>query len=462
MSRWDGLSEGDAVGEHADALVSGDHARLIPVAADTSKEVRTVSVLLAALAHVPPFARTMLGPLGQRLGKRTRIECFTEVVLSKNGPQAQLRPDGLLVVDGGRGRTWRCLIEAKVGRSEIDPEQITKYLALAKSTGIDAVLTVSNQFVATPTHSPARLPRNATKGVELYHWSWMSVLTHASLLINEHEFERPEQKVILGEVVRYLSHQSTGVNAFDRMNPEWKELNTKIQAGARLSKSAPEVENSVAAWHQEARDICLLMSRKLNRTVRLKLSRSHTDDQAQRLKDDSADLVANHQLSCVLDVPDAAAPINVTADLQRRCVAVSMSLAAPRDKKRASSRINWLVRQLSKSEPDGLHIRATWPGRAPDTQASLEEVRSDPALLEAENKSLSPTQFEIVLIRDLAGKFSGSRTFVELLEQAVPYFYEQVGEHVRAYVAPPPKLHRSAAPADVDDAASQTTADAVD
>lgn len=48
----------------------------------------------------------------------------------------------------------------------------------------------------------------------------------------------------------------------------------------------------------------------------------------------------------------------------------------------------------------------------------------------------------MLLIRDLAGKFSGSRTFIELLEQAVPYFYEQVGEKLRAYVAPPPKLQR--------------------
>jgi hypothetical protein len=51
-----------------DYLISGEQARLIPVAADTSKEVRAASILLATLMSVPPFARTMLASLGQRVG----------------------------------------------------------------------------------------------------------------------------------------------------------------------------------------------------------------------------------------------------------------------------------------------------------------------------------------------------------------------------------------------------------
>jgi hypothetical protein len=43
-------------------------------------------------------------------------------------------------------------------------------------------------------------------------------------------------------------------------------------------------------------------------------------------------------------------------------------------------------------------------------------------------------------VRDLAAKFSGAKTFIEALEEAVPYFYEQVGQHLRPYVATPPKI----------------------
>jgi hypothetical protein len=160
------------------------------------------------------------------------------------------------------------------------------------------------------------------------------------------------------------------------------------------------------------------------------------------LRDDSTQLAEKHELSCLLDVPDAAAPISIAADLQRRSLSVSMGLIAPPDKTRAASRINWIIRQLAKANPDGLHVRATWPGRAPATQTTLAALRENPSLLEAENRTLVPTQFEVLLIRDIAGKFGGSRTFIENLEEAVPYFYEQVGQHLRAYVAPPPRMRK--------------------
>lgn len=429
--------------ERPDFLEGGEPARLIPVAADGSREARAASILLATLLGVPPFAKLMLGLLGQRLGSRAGLSCFTEVVFCRNGSaEDRCRPDGLILLDGGRGRQWACLVEAKIGRAEIDAEQLTKYLALARANGVAAVLTVSNQFVALPTHSPVKLPKAATKGVETFHWSWMSVLTNAMLLLNEHDFERPEQRFILAEMVRHFSHASAQISSFDRMNGEWKDLNAKVQAGARLAKSAPEVEKSVAAWHQESRDLALLLSRKLQRTVRQRLSRAHAADPVQRVKDEAGDLVSDHRLHCTLEVPDAAAPLQVTADLQRRCLAVSMALAAPRDKQRASSRINWLLRQLAKADPADIHLRALWPGRAPATQAPLEKLRDNPALLEAENRSLAPTQFEVLLVRDLGAKFTGSRTFIEQLEQAVPHFYEQVGQHLRAYVVAPPRLKR--------------------
>jgi hypothetical protein len=207
-------------------------------------------------------------------------------------------------------------------------------------------------------------------------------------------------------------------------------------------------ENSVASWHQEARDLCLLMTRKIGRPVRMRLSRAHSDDCAQRMKDDVEQLARQHELRCVLEIPDAAAPVTVVADLKRRSVRVSMTLAAPRDRKRASSRINWILRQLARTSPDGIEVRALWPGRAPATQVSLGPARENPALLEVENKALAPTQFEVILVRDLAGKFAGTRTFIEQLEDAVPHFYEQVGQYLRAYVAPPPRLRREQGEAD--------------
>jgi hypothetical protein len=411
------VRRGVGVMDRPQYLESGDKARLIPVAAESSREVRAASILMAALSAVPPFAQAMLGPLGQRLGKRARLDCYTEVVLSDGRDDSvRVRPDGLMVLDGGRGREWRCLVEAKIGRAQVDLEQLTTYLTLARRHGIDGVLTVSNQFVALPTHSPVKIPKSARRSVQTFHWSWVSVLTNAQLLLGEDSFDHPEQRYILSEVVRYFAHPSVSVATFERMNSEWKELNSKVQSGVRLTKSAPEVEASVAAWHQECRDLSLLMSRTLNRRVRQRLSRTHADDPVVRVRDDSEHLVSNHELRCVLEVPDAAAPLVITADLQRRCLSVSASLAAPRDKQRASSRISWVLRQVAKADPTDIHVRARWPGRAPDTQAPLAALRERPNLLDVENRSMVPTQFDVLLISDIAGRFAGSKTFIELLE----------------------------------------------
>ena len=67
-----------------EVLMSGEKARLIPVVADTSKENRAASVLLATISCVDDFAKALLSGIGQRVGTRAEIECFTEAVLEKS------------------------------------------------------------------------------------------------------------------------------------------------------------------------------------------------------------------------------------------------------------------------------------------------------------------------------------------------------------------------------------------
>lgn len=424
--------------ELPDFLSSGEEARLIPVVAETSKEGRAASILLATLMSVDNFSKALLGTIGQRVGSRAKLECFTEVVFKTCPADIKSRPDGLLRLKVGK-RTWSALIEAKIGRAELDQKQLKDYVQLAKMNGVDAVITLSNQFAALPSHHPVGLPKSILRSVDFYHWSWMYVLTQATLLLADDEFATPEQHYILREMVRYFEHDSAGVSSFDRMNPEWKDLVVKVQSGGSLSKASQEVENTVASWHQEQRDLCLIISRELERPVKLKLRKAHIDDQAVRLKEDCEELAKTAQLKCELDVPNAAAVIIVTADLKTRNVSCSMRLAAPEDRKKTSARVNWLLRQLNKTDANNVFVKAIWPTKARDTMASLTEVRKDPNILQAENKSLTPKHFEVVMVNDLASKFSGTKTFIEHVEEVVPRFYEQVGQYLRAWMAPPPK-----------------------
>jgi len=419
-------------------LKSGERARLIPIVADTNRESRITSVLLASLTAIPDFAHALFSSVGQSIGKRAGISAFTEVVPNSLVAQSKDRPDGLVVIETGR-RSWSAFLEVKIGNGQLGADQIERYVELAKNCGIDAVITISNQFTARPDHHPIQLPRTSTRKVKLYHWPWMWILTQASLLQMDETIEDSDQAFLLNEIVRFLSHDSTGIDGFDRMNKEWKEIVLAVQSGAVLRRTNHEVENTVASWHEEERDLCLILSRHLGRPVRLKLDRKHRDAPLHRLKDDGAILAEKKLLSCAFQIPDAASDLSVVVDLRTRSIACGMRVEAPRDKKSTKARINWLLRQISKANDPDIYVKASWPSRAPDTKDSLARVRENPEILQTGNQKQSPHSFEVQLIRDLAGKFSGSRTFIEQLEAAVPRFYDQVGQHLRPWQAPPPK-----------------------
>ncbi len=216
-------------------VASGEEARLIPVLADKSKERRAASVFLATLSAVDDFAGAMLGGLGVRLGTRAKVRCFTEVVFRDVPSEVKHRPDGLIVVNTGK-KTWRAIVEAKIGKAEIERDQLEAYVQLARLNGVDAVITLSNQFTALPEHHPVPLAKGLTKGLDVYHWSWMHVLTQATLLLHDDGFNVPDQRYILREVVRHFRHDSAGVSQFDRMNAGWKDSRHQ---GAERRAAAP-------------------------------------------------------------------------------------------------------------------------------------------------------------------------------------------------------------------------------
>lgn len=445
---------GGVMSERPAFLKSGERARLFPVLAETSKEGRTLSVLLSSMAYVDEFGASLLRSIGQKVGVRTKFEVFTEVVFNDKNSGAP-RPDGLIVLTVG-SRQWTALVEAKIGNAQLDAAQIETYLQLARDHDVDAVITLSNQFTARPDHHPISLPKTSTRKVSLFHWSWMFVLTEATLLLSAQNVEDRDQARILSELVRFLSHPSTGVKGFERMPSSWSDVVTAVRGGAPLKKTSEEVQAVVGAWHQEVRDLCLIMSRLLEAPVDVRLSRNHRSDGKLRLRDDCQSLAETKRLRCELDIPDTANSIVVETDLLTRSVIVSMRLAAPGDRKSSQARLNWLLRQLAKTESDEVRIGAVWPGKAKATQATLSQVREDPNHLIRENSKMVLSSFDVVMVRELGGKFSGVKTFVDCLEAAVPDFYELVGQHLRAWRPSAPKLRAKTEPHEVSPAAIQS------
>lgn len=418
---------------------SGEPVRLIPPLQKSTKERRVTSVFLAALQYIPKYSEAVLGSIGKKTGKRTKIECFTEVILAKD-TKSQNRPDGLVIVKS-QSTEWTALVEAKIGNAKLDEDQILRYIQIAKDQDISSVITISNELATIPTHHPIKIPKSKRRGVHLFHWSWSYLLTQACVLLEIEKEVDGDQRVILSEIKRFLEHESTGIQAFDQMNPEWKELVTNIKAGAPLRKNTEEIQNTLRSWYQEEKDLCLILSRQLGVSAHIKLQRKYLSDPNLRISHDANELVTNKILQTILEVPDTAAPIKVLVDLIRRTISTSMCLVAPRDKIRTTARVNWLLRQIADIKDDDVFIRAHWPGRSLPTQCGLRELRADPARLDNQNPKAAPIKLEILMVKSLTGKFSGRKTFIAALENLVPEFYKRFGENLRAWVPPPPKLH---------------------
>lgn len=425
-----------------DYLKSGEIARLFPVLATTSKEGRTTSIVLACLSKIDEFGRAMLGGLGQRVGKTSTLVTYTEVVFASQDALHGDRPDGLIVLRTGK-REWRALVEAKVGTAQIEAEQVERYRHLAKANGIDAVITVSNQFTADAKNHPIEEVRRSRSRIPVYHWSWMSLLTKADLLLSNDEIEDTDQSILLNELRRFLSHESAGVRGFERMPPEWAELNRLVSAGGKIPARAPELVATVDAWHQETRDLSMILSRKTETHVGERLPRKHRNDPGLRQKDEMAQLRETCCLFAAFDVPDAAAPIEVLADLQRRAVDVGMSLKAPDDRVSSRARVNWLLRQIKADDTEDIFIRLNWPGKSEATQFSLAQLQENVAIVDTDKTHLTVSSFHIFMSRRFGARFTQQVNFVTDLELLVPEFYTVVGQGLRVWKRPPPKIKPS-------------------
>lgn len=424
-------------------LERGQRARLFPVLAETSKEGRTLSIFLSCLERVEEFGAAMLSTAGHRVGTRSRIEAYTEIVPIRGGDKKQ-RPDGLILVKSG-SKQWMAMVEAKVGNSDLTSDQLESYLELAKLNGIETVLTLSNQFAPLPTHHPVQLPAAARRKASLFHWSWMFVLTQASLLLNNDQIADSDQRFMLNELVRFLTHPSAGVRSFDQMPAPWTDIVAKVQAGGKLAVSSSELKEVVGAWHQEVRDLSLILSRQLGTQVTTRISRAHAADPASRVKADISELADSQCLTSTLIVPAAAAPLDICADLAKRSLSISMKLRAPDDRKSTKARLTWLTRQMQKTEGSGIHVRLFWPGRGIPSLHSLKELRENPDLALAERPGQVALSFEVILVKDLGARFAQRRNFIAELESAVPEFYEQVGQHLKAWQPSAPRIREGLA-----------------
>lgn len=423
-------------------LKHGVQARLFPIVPESCKEQKSLSIVFATMISVRPFAERVLEPLGIKVGKRTTVGAYTEVTLANETKGLKDRPDALLIVNTGK-KSWSALVEAKVGKNIVEADQLERYVELAKGNNVDAVITISNELTPSPDINPTQLSKALPKNIKLFHLSWASILTTAFLLAaaKDDPYSNDDEAFLVSELIRYLEHAGSGLMPLVQMNKEWPKIVSDVQASHSINYRSDEIIEMVTVWLQEARDVALIMTRKLRESVSIVASRSNLSSPIAWIESEAKAFANDKHLQFELDIPNAASRIRTEADFLRRAVRVSMKLAAPSDKATNSARLNWLLRQLNKSDRGKIIVRCITRGKGQNFGAMANEIdpKSD------EIKSLSEfVSFQVEMSTDLGARFNSRKKFVEALEEIVPEFYQNVGQHLQAFVPPPPKLKEKA------------------
>jgi hypothetical protein len=410
-------------------------ARLIPIAGirgQEEQEIRAASSLLAVMGAVDEFGRALLREVGAPAG---RVSTFTEIPLV-NSDGKTLRPDGAITVERGQNR-WCCLVEVKTGNAPLQPDQVSRYLDLAREHEFDAVLTISNQISGSPDDVPVSVDGRKLRSVDLRHLSWWRILTEAVMQHQHRGIKDPDQAWILGELIAYLEHEKSGAIGFEDMGQHW--VNVRNAARDRTIRTTdPGVRDVVDRWEQFVEYLCLGLSQDLG--VQVSSAQSRVRDGAKWTEALLASLGEEGTLAGSFRVPGAVGPISVEADLQARLTRTSVPISAPKEG-RPLTRINWMLRQLSKA-PGDLRVEVQFVRSKETTALRLSEAVEEPKrLLSPSDPKREPRAFNLSLARPLGTKRGrGERSFVLETRRQVVNFYGDLVENLRDWQPKAPKL----------------------
>lgn len=409
-------------------------ARLIPTSGINGadeQERRATSALLAVMASVREFGRSLTAPLGAPSGQ---LETFIEVPFVLG--DKKIFPDGLIRAKWGR-KEWTALVEVKTGTNHLEAQQLENYLDVAREHGFDALITISNEIPASVGQHPTSLDKRKLKKVSLHHWSWSEVLTQAVMQREFRGVADPDQAWILGELIRYLEHPRSGALSFEDMGASWVEVRESIATGTlrQSDKGAAEVASRFDAL---VRFTCLQLGRKLGTEVSPILTRDERANPAGRTLALVASLVSSGTMSASIRIPNAIAPLDVQVNLRANRITCSFDVEAPREGK-PTTRINWLLRQLREA-PDTVRVES-FAARAREGAAELlRDVRTSPEKLVQDPKK-EIRLFRVAQVSSLGTKRnSGRGSFIESVLSAVDSSYTNVGQRLKAWTAAPPRI----------------------
>ena len=408
-------------------------ARLIPIL-KTGDEMALTSILLSTI----------------RLVKEFRDNIFKEIKLSRNGQlfyytEAHFkdidksRIDGLIIVVIKGIIKDAAFFEMKNKNNKIDAKQIETYLSISKALGVSKLVTVSNEFVADSSLSPINV--KVPKAVSLFHFSWTYLITKGQLLLfkNDENIEDEDQVEIMKESLHYFENPISGIGGYTQMKAGWKEVCEFVKAQKPLKVNDEIVEEAVLSWHEEEKDVALLLSRKLG--VYVKANRPKDS-----LKKDIKKLVTDNYLSGSLTIKNAVSDLKIKAEFERRTVSMSVKVIPPQDKGN-KAKINWIAKQLGKCKDKNETLFESFAKDIwieSDIKHAREHVMlrlSELDKLDEETKGKEIQAFHITVNSSFGAGFASQKKFIVLIEQMVIDYYTAFVQNLSSWDKPAPKIN---------------------
>lgn len=419
-------------------LIHAQPANLIPIY-KIGDEKPLTSIFLSSLILIDEFSKAILSKTS--LSKGGKIYVYTEVNFTEI---KESQPDGLVLIVKSGIIKDAALFEVKNKNVVLKEEQILRYFEIAKKYKIQKFITISNQFVSTPTQTPLNL--RVPKDIELFHLSWSDILTEARILLydNETNIKDPDQIKIMNEIVNYFENPSSGVTGFTTMKPGWKNISQKFRTGSNISKKDPDAYEAVSSWLQETQDMALLLSRKIGAKVYTGKSK-YKYNLNLRINEEVENLIKNKILISHLNIKKVNIDIKVSAHFVRGMIKLEVNLTPP-DDRQIKAQITWINKQIMKcmkNEPelflkfnDEIKLYIYLKNHRSPKDFKLDQI--DEAWKKLKNYDIKA--FGIVQEKDIPRNFDSSKKFVEIIEEMLIDYYKGIIQYLEKWQKPNPKI----------------------
>ena len=434
FSKLIGLKYEDFLAYQESGQIITQEARLIPLL-KTGDEGALTSIFLTAIKLVREYRDSIFKET--KLSRSGKAYYLTEVVF--NDTDANSRIDGLIIIVSKGIIKDAIVFEMKNKNNSVDKEQVEKYIDLCKKIGVTKMATVSNEFVSDSTQSPVKA--KAPKSFSLYHFSWTYLMTKGQLLLfkNDANIKDEDQVEIMREVLHYFDSPTSGVKGYHIMKPGWKETVEKITNRIPLKVSDSFVEEAVESWHEEEKDMALLLSRKLGTLVK---SSSRSKDS---VKNDIRKIVKDQELLGNLSIKNSVSDIKVRVDFEVKTVSMSVKVTPPLNKG-TTARITWISKQLEAAKRKN---ESVFQSIEKDIliEANIKHAREHIRIplngfetLIQDSKGKEIQTFNIVLLSKFNAGFGSNKKFIALIEKMVLDYYAGIVQYLANWNQPAPKL----------------------